>query len=82
MTGIALTPEREEMRAALRKPEPLVAIIDATDKVLNQVASGMGLIRVFPAKRFCRDVRHYRAGGGAFEIQRRLIPPDILNKPR
>ncbi len=38
-----------------------------------QIHGGMGLIRGFPVERFYRDVRHYRVGEGASEIQRMLI---------
>src|SRR5690606_37468190 len=37
-----------------------------------QVHGGMGLVRGFPVERFYRDIRHYRVGEGASEIQRML----------
>jgi acyl-CoA dehydrogenase len=43
-----------------------------------QVHGGMGLVRGFPVERFYRDVRHYRVGEGASEIQRMLIARDLL----
>ena len=44
-----------------------------------QVHGGMGLVRGFPVERFYRDVRHYRVGEGASEIQRMLIARDLLD---
>jgi acyl-CoA dehydrogenase len=38
-----------------------------------QVHGGMGLVRGFSVERFYRDIRHYRVGEGASEIQRMLI---------
>jgi acyl-CoA dehydrogenase len=38
----------------------------------------MGVIRGFPVERFYRDVRHYRVGEGASEIQRIVISRDLL----
>jgi acyl-CoA dehydrogenase len=43
-----------------------------------QVHGGMGLVRGFPVERFYRDIRHYRVGEGASEIQRMLIARDVL----
>ena len=43
-----------------------------------QVHGGMGVIRGFPVERFYRDVRHYRVGEGASEIQRIVISRDLL----
>jgi acyl-CoA dehydrogenase len=43
-----------------------------------QVHGGMGLVRGFPVERFYRDIRHYRVGEGASEIQRMLIARDLL----
>ncbi len=43
-----------------------------------QIHGGMGLVRGFPVERFYRDVRHYRIGEGASEIQRMLIARDLL----
>jgi len=43
-----------------------------------QVHGGMGLVRGFPVERFYRDVRHYRVGEGASEIQRMLIARALL----
>jgi acyl-CoA dehydrogenase len=44
-----------------------------------QIHGGMGLVRGFPVERFYRDVRHYRVGEGASEIQRMLIARDLLD---
>lgn len=43
-----------------------------------QTHGGMGVIRGFPVERFYRDVRHYRVGEGASEIQRIVIARDLL----
>jgi len=43
-----------------------------------QIHGGMGVIRGFPVERFYRDVRHYRVGEGASEIQRIVIARDLL----
>jgi acyl-CoA dehydrogenase len=44
-----------------------------------QVHGGAGLVRGdFPVERFYRDVRHYRVGEGASEVQRLLIARDLL----
>ena len=43
-----------------------------------QIHGGMGLVRGFPVERFYRDVRHYRVGEGASEIQRMLIAREVL----
>jgi acyl-CoA dehydrogenase len=47
------------------------------DRVV-QIHGGMGVIRGFPVERFYRDVRHYRVGEGASEIQRIIIARDLL----
>lgn len=43
-----------------------------------QVHGGMGLVRGFSIERFYRDIRHYRVGEGASEIQRMLIARDLF----
>lgn len=43
-----------------------------------QIHGGMGLVRGYPVERFYRDVRHYRVGEGASEIQRMLIAREML----
>jgi acyl-CoA dehydrogenase len=43
-----------------------------------QIHGGMGLVRGYPVERFYRDVRHYRVGEGASEIQRMLIARELL----
>ena len=43
-----------------------------------QIHGGMGLVRGFPVERFYRDVRHYRVGEGASEIQRMLIARELF----
>jgi acyl-CoA dehydrogenase len=43
-----------------------------------QIHGGMGIVRGFPVERFYRDVRHYRIGEGASEIQRTLIAREVL----
>jgi len=43
-----------------------------------QIHGGTGVIRVFPVERFYRDVRHYRVGEGASEIQRIVIARDLF----
>jgi acyl-CoA dehydrogenase len=43
-----------------------------------QVHGGMGLVRGFSVERFYRDIRHYRVGEGASEIQRMLIARELL----
>ena len=43
-----------------------------------QVHGGMGLVRGFSVERFYRDIRHYRVGEGASEIQRMLIARDLF----
>ena len=47
------------------------------DRVV-QVMGGSGLIRGVPVERFYRDVRHYRIGEGASEVQRMLIARAML----
>jgi acyl-CoA dehydrogenase len=47
-----------------------------SDRVV-QIFGGMGVIRGFPIERFYRDVRHYRVGEGASEIQRIVIARDL-----
>lgn len=47
------------------------------DRVV-QIHGGMGVIRGFPVERFYRDVRHYRVGEGASEIQKIVIARDLL----
>jgi acyl-CoA dehydrogenase len=39
----------------------------------------MGVMRGFPVERFYRDVRHYRVGEGASEIQRIVVARDLLS---
>jgi acyl-CoA dehydrogenase len=43
-----------------------------------QVHGGMGLVRGFSVERFYRDIRHYRVGEGASEIQRMLIARELF----
>jgi acyl-CoA dehydrogenase len=43
-----------------------------------QIHGGMGLVRGYPIERFYRDVRHYRVGEGASEVQRMLIARELL----
>jgi len=43
-----------------------------------QIHGGTGVIRGFPVERFYRDVRHYRVGEGASEIQRIVIARDLF----
>ncbi len=44
-----------------------------------QVHGGAGLVRGgLPIERFYRDIRHYRVGEGASEVQRMLIARDLL----
>ncbi len=47
------------------------------DRVV-QIFGGAGLIRGVPVERFYRDVRHYRIGEGASEVQRMLIARSLL----
>lgn len=47
------------------------------DRVV-QILGGSGLIRGVPVERFYRDVRHYRIGEGASEVQRMLIARAML----
>jgi acyl-CoA dehydrogenase len=48
------------------------------DRVV-QIHGGMGVMRGFPVERFYRDVRHYRVGEGASEIQRIVVARDLLS---
>lgn len=48
-----------------------------SDRVV-QIFGGMGVMRGFPIERFYRDVRHYRVGEGASEIQRIVVARDLL----
>jgi len=48
------------------------------DRVV-QIHGGMGVVRGFPVERFYRDVRHYRVGEGASEIQRIVVARDLLS---
>ena len=43
-----------------------------------QIHGGQGVMRGFPVERFYRDVRHYRVGEGASEIQRIVIARDLI----
>lgn len=43
-----------------------------------QIHGGMGIVKGYPVERFYRDIRHYRVGEGASEIQRLLIARDLL----
>jgi len=43
-----------------------------------QIHGGMGIVKGYPVERFYRDIRHYRVGEGASEIQRMLIAKDLL----
>jgi acyl-CoA dehydrogenase len=43
-----------------------------------QIHGGAGLVRGYPVERFYRDIRHYRVGEGASEVQRMLIARDLL----
>lgn len=44
-----------------------------------QIHGGAGLVRGgLPIERFYRDIRHYRVGEGASEVQRMLIAKDLL----
>lgn len=45
-----------------------------------QIHGGMGIVRGYPVERMYRDVRHYRVGEGASEIQRILIARDLLRE--
>ena len=44
-----------------------------------QIHGGMGIVKGYPVERFYRDIRHYRVGEGASEIQRLLIARDLLS---
>jgi acyl-CoA dehydrogenase len=43
-----------------------------------QIHGGMGIVKSYSVERFYRDVRHYRIGEGASEIQRILIARDLI----
>ena len=43
-----------------------------------QIHGGTGLVRGFLVERFYRDLRHYRVGEGASEIQRMMIARELL----
>jgi acyl-CoA dehydrogenase len=43
-----------------------------------QIHGGMGIVKGYPVERFYRDIRHYRIGEGASEIQKMLIARDLL----
>ena len=43
-----------------------------------QIFGGQGLVRGFPVERMYRDVRHYRIGEGASEIQRMMIAKELI----
>jgi acyl-CoA dehydrogenase len=43
-----------------------------------QIHGGMGIVKSYCVERFYRDVRHYRIGEGASEIQRMLIARDLI----
>jgi acyl-CoA dehydrogenase len=43
-----------------------------------QIHGGTGLVRGFLVERFYRDLRHYRIGEGASEIQRMMIARELL----
>jgi acyl-CoA dehydrogenase len=43
-----------------------------------QIHGGMGIVKSYSVERFYRDVRHYRIGEGASEIQRMLIARDLI----
>ena len=45
-----------------------------------QIHGGMGLVRSYPIERFYRDVRHYRVGEGASEIQRMIIARGLVGR--
>ncbi len=49
----------------------------AADRAV-QIHGGMGIVQGYPIERMYRDVRHYRVGEGASEIQRMLIARDVL----
>ena len=78
----------ETLRQASAGAEPRVAggmcklyASEMVERVADravQIHGGMGLVRGFPVERFYRDVRHYRVGEGASEIQRMLIARDLL----
>ena len=46
-----------------------------------QIHGGMGIVEGFPIERFYREVRFYRVGEGASEIQRMLISRSLLGRP-
>ena len=43
-----------------------------------QIHGGMGIVQSHTVERFYRDVRHYRVGEGASEIQRMIISRDLI----
>ena len=43
-----------------------------------QIHGGMGIVKGYPVERFYRDIRHYRIGEGASEIQKMMIARDLL----
>lgn len=45
-----------------------------------QIHGGTGLVRSFPVERFYRDVRYFRVGEGASEIQRMIIARDLIGR--
>jgi acyl-CoA dehydrogenase len=45
-----------------------------------QIHGGMGIVKGYQIERFYRDVRHYRIGEGASEIQRMLIARDLIKR--
>jgi len=49
----------------------------AADRAV-QIHGGMGIVQSHCIERFYRDVRHYRVGEGASEIQRIIISRDLL----
>jgi acyl-CoA dehydrogenase len=49
------------------------------DRVV-QIHGGMGLVRSYPIERFYRDVRYFRVGEGASEIQRMIIARGLVGR--